>query len=184
MGPTSPPTNPAYGAPRIHPATLRLRRNVPDVPWIQEKTRLGLAGYYPMVENLDYNIGRIRHALTSLGVDRDTYLIFFSDHGDMMGSHGQFGKSSPWEESIRIPFLVHRTGGSYHMRTGICDAPLNHVDIAPTTLGLCGIPVPDGDGGLRLLRPLQAPRRARVQRVPHDRSASRTAPTCSRSRPS
>ena len=77
-GPNVPPTNPAYGAPRLHPATLRLRRNVPDVPWIQEKTRLGLAGYYAMVENLDYNIGRIRHALPTLGVDRDTYLVFFS----------------------------------------------------------------------------------------------------------
>ncbi len=143
-GPNLAPTNPVYGAPRIHPAALQLRRNVPDVPWIRDKTRLALAGYYAMVENLDYNIGRIRLALTEMGVDRDTYVVFFSDHGDMMGSHGQFGKSSPWEESIRIPFLVHRTGGAYHMHTGTCDAPINHVDIAPTTLGLCGVPVPDG----------------------------------------
>ena len=58
-GPNLTPTNPVYGAPRLHPATLRLRRNVPDVPWIRERTRFGLAGYYAMVENLDYNIGRI-----------------------------------------------------------------------------------------------------------------------------
>ena len=127
-GPNVAPTNPVYGAPRLHPATLGLRRNVPDVPWIRDRARFGLAGYYAMVENLDYNIGRIRHALTEMGVDRDTYV--------------QFGKSCPWEESIRIPFLVHRTGGAYNMRTGACDAPLNHVDIAPTTLGLCGILVP------------------------------------------
>ena len=141
-GPNVAPTNPVYGAPRLHPAALRLRRNVPDVPWIRDRTRLGLAGYYAMVENLDYNIGRIRSALTEMGADRDTYVILFSDHGEMMGSHGQFGKSCPWEESVRIPFLVHRTGGAYNMRTGACDAPVNHVDIAPTTLGLCGIPVP------------------------------------------
>ena len=76
-GPNLTPTNPVYGAPRIHPETLQLRRNVPDVPWIREKARLGLAGYYAMVENLDYNIGRIRSALAGMGVDRDTYVVFF-----------------------------------------------------------------------------------------------------------
>lgn len=143
-GPNVPPTNPPYGAPRTHPADIRLRRNVPAVPWVQDRARLNLAGYYAMIENLDYNLGRIRQALMAMGVDRDTYVVFFSDHGDMMGSHAQFGKSTPWEESIRVPFIIHRAGGSYNMRVGRTDAVINHVDIAPTTLGLCGIPVPEG----------------------------------------
>lgn len=143
-GPTVPPTNPAYGAPRIHPATLRLRPNVPAAPAIRARARLQLAGYYAMIENLDYNIGRIRQALTQMGVDRDTYVVFFSDHGDMLGSHGQYGKSAPWEEAIRIPFIVHRAGGAYHMPVGASGAVLNHVDIAPTSLGLCNIDVPGG----------------------------------------
>ena len=143
-GPNVPPTNPVYGAPRIHPAGIRLRRNVPVTPAIQARARLALAGYYAMIENLDYNIGRIRQALAAMGVDRDTYLVFFSDHGDMMGSHGQYGKSTPWEESIRVPFIVHRAGGAYNMRVGATDAVINHVDIAPTSLGLCNIDTPAG----------------------------------------
>ena len=143
-GPNVTPTNPGYGARRIHPADLELRRNVPLIPDLERRARFDLAGYYAMIENLDYNIGRIRTALTGMGVDRDTYVVFFSDHGDMMGSHGQFGKSTPWEEAIRVPFIVHRAGGDYHMRVGNSDAPLNHVDIAPTSLGLCGIAAPEG----------------------------------------
>lgn len=108
--PYVPPTNPAYGRPPISPARIELRRNVPDVPWVREKARLDLAGYYGMVENLDWNLGRIRQALEKWGVDRETYVIFFSDHGDMLGSHAQWEKSSPWEESIRIPFVVGSAG--------------------------------------------------------------------------
>ena len=143
-GPNVTPTNPGYGARRIHPTDLELRRNVPLIPDLERRARFDLAGYYAMIENLDYNIGRIRTALTGMGVDRDTYVVFFSDHGDMMGSHGQFGKSTPWEEAIRVPFIVHRAGGDYNMRTGSSDAPINHVDIAPTSLGLCGITAPEG----------------------------------------
>ena len=143
-GPNVTPTNPPYGAPRIHPTAIELRRNVPVTAGVEQRARFNLAGYYAMIENLDYNIGRIRSALTGMGVDRDTYVVFFSDHGDMMGSHGQFGKSAPWEEAIRVPFIVHRAGGDYNMRVGSSDAPLNHVDIAPTSLGLCGIAAPEG----------------------------------------
>ena len=95
-----------------------------------------------MIENLDYNVGRILTALKKLDIDRETYVIFFSDHGDMLYSQGRTGKSVPWEESIRIPFVVGMVGGSFSMKTGATDALMNHVDIAPTTLGLCGIDVP------------------------------------------
>lgn len=136
------PTNPVGGARRIHPAEIQLRPNVPYVSWVRERAALDLAGYYAMIENLDYNVGRIREALKQMDVDQETYIVFFSDHGDMIGSHAQWGKSSPWEESIRVPFVIGKVGGADNMRTGITDAVLNHVDIAPTTLGLCGIPIP------------------------------------------
>ena len=73
--------------------------------------------------------------------------MFFSDHGDMLGSHGQWEKSSPWEESVRIPFIVARVAGHQAMPTGVSDALVNHVDIAPTTFGLCGVTVPEWAAG-------------------------------------
>ncbi len=77
-----------------------------------------------MIENLDHNIGRVIEKLREKGMLNNTYVIFFSDHGDMLGSHGQFRKTVPYEEAVRVPALI------------------NHVDIAPTTLGLCDIDVP------------------------------------------
>jgi arylsulfatase A-like enzyme len=61
----------------------------------------------------------------------------------MHGSHGQFRKTTPWEESTRIPFILGGTRDRYRLRCGECDGLVNHVDIAPTTLGLCGIIPPD-----------------------------------------
>jgi arylsulfatase A-like enzyme len=141
-----PPHDP-YVAPeswmgRHNPATLTLRPNVPPVARIEAEARRELAGAYAQIENLDWNVGRIRQALVEAGLDLDTHIIFFSDHGDQHGSQGQFRKTAPWEESLRIPFIVGGLQPRYEGRSGRPDALVNHVDIAPTTLGLCGIDAP------------------------------------------
>jgi arylsulfatase A-like enzyme len=142
-----PPHDP-YVAPeewmrRHTPGALQLRPNVPNVPRVVEWARRTLAGYYAQIENLDWNVGRIRAALAAAGLEENTYIMFFSDHGDLHGSNGQFMKTSPLEESLRIPFIISKGPGRYGHREGVCDAPINHVDIAPTSLGLAGIAKPE-----------------------------------------
>ena len=146
-----PPHDPHFALPedmeRHTPGAVRLRANVPPIPRIEERARRHIAGYYAQIENLDRNIGRILDALEETGLADNTHIVFFSDHGEMMGSHGQFRKMSPYEESIRIPVIFsggRRTAlkpglkGGY--REKVC---FNHVDFAPTSLGLCGLPVPE-----------------------------------------
>jgi arylsulfatase A-like enzyme len=143
-----PPHNPYVAPPdwmRNHnPARLELRPNVPNVGSVVERARRELAGYYAMIENLDWNIGRIRKTLDEAGLGFNTHILFFSDHGDMHGSHGQFLKMTPHQEAIRIPFLIagERPHAYDGRGAGRHPVPLNHVDIAPTTLGLCGIRPP------------------------------------------
>jgi arylsulfatase A-like enzyme len=143
-----PPHNPYVAPPefmaRHNPATVQMRPNVPQVASVLERARRELAGYYAMIENLDWNIGRVREALDKAGMAFNTHLVFFSDHGDMHGSHGQYLKMTAYQESIGIPFIIageqpHGYGGRGN---GVFPVPLNHVDIAPTTLGLCGIRKP------------------------------------------
>ncbi len=141
-----PPHDPYLAPPefmaRHRPANVRLRPNVPPIARIEAQSRRELAGYYAQIENLDWNVGRIRHALVETGLDRDTYLVFFSDHGDQHGSHGFTRKMCPYAESVGIPMIISGGPSRYAMKTGRTDVPMNHVDIAPTSLGLAGLEVP------------------------------------------
>lgn len=128
---------------RYQARQLELRPNVPTS--LEDRARFALSGYYAQIENIDDNVGRLMEALRNEELIDDTHVVFFSDHGDQMGSQGRFGKCVPYEESARVPFLI---GGGVPMRYGgqrCGDQPslVNHVDIAPTSLGLCGIETPD-----------------------------------------
>jgi len=140
--PHDPYIAPAEWMARHTPGRIRLRPNVPGVPRILEQALRDLAGYYAMIENLDWNLGRIRAALSETGLADTTYVVFFSDHGDLHGSHGQFRKTAPWEETLRVSFVIGGGVHRYRGQTNRVPVPLNHVDVAPTTLGLCGVPVP------------------------------------------
>lgn len=119
---------------------LVLRPNVPDIDSIRQQARKDLAGYYAQIENLDDNIGRLYEACKERGLLDDTHFFYFSDHGDCQQSHGYIRKSSPWEESIRIPCIIRPAG---RKSTGkVAKAMITQVDLAPTTIGLCGIEVP------------------------------------------
>ena len=142
--PHDPYLAPAEYMRRRNPARLEMRPNVPAIPRVQQMARREYAGYCAMIENLDWNVGRILEALRQLKLAFNTHVLFFSDHGDMQGSHGMFRKTNPFEESMRIPFIVSgEVPQGYQGRfAGRTDVLLNHVDIAPTTLGLCGIAKP------------------------------------------
>jgi arylsulfatase A-like enzyme len=141
--PHDPNLAPAEDMVRHRPANVKLRPNVPPVERVQKMAKNRLAGYHAQIENLDSNLGRIIKSLEDLGILQDTYIFFFSDHGDCMGSHGYINKSSPWEESIRIPFVIG--GGMPHrgFGSGVKNEQISAVDIAPTTLGLAGVEVPE-----------------------------------------
>jgi arylsulfatase A-like enzyme len=153
-----PPHNP-YVAPaadmaRHRPALVELRPNVPPIPRLQETARRELAGYYAQIENLDRNLGRLCDALDELGLADDTWLMAFADHGDMHHSHGYREKSVPYEEAIRIPMVVR---GHRRHHSGRLPSLFSAVDIAPTALGLCGVPVPAGMDGFDYSRWATAP---------------------------
>ncbi len=100
-----------------------------------------LASYYAMIENLDHNIGRLVEIVTSTPGFEETVIVYISDHGDFMGSHGlQSRKEFPHEEAIRIPALFHNSARI--PAQGSRDELFSLVDLLATTCGIAGLPVP------------------------------------------
>jgi arylsulfatase A-like enzyme len=118
---------------------IQLRPNVPEK--FRARSKEALAGYYAHTAALDDCIGELVRTLNQTHLAEDTILVFTSDHGDMLGSQGEKKKQRPWDESIRVPFLLrypaaHGAGGRR------MEMPINTPDIMPTLLSLSGIEIP------------------------------------------
>jgi arylsulfatase A-like enzyme len=90
---------------------------------------------------MDDNIGRILDMLDETGRRDDTIVVYFSDHGSMLGSHGRMHKEVPEEESSNIPLIFRCPGTVASDR--VSDALIGIVDIMPSLLGLVSVPVPE-----------------------------------------
>lgn len=118
---------------------IKVRENVPDS--LRQQVKKDLAGYYAHISALDDMVGKILQGLEESGQLENTILVFTSDHGDLLGSHGAYKKQQPYEESIQVPMLFY-----IPEHLGIIPGPkpalINSEDILPTLLGLCGISIP------------------------------------------
>lgn len=94
--------------------------------------------YYAAVSAIDAQVGRLLQALDCLDLTQDTLVVFTSDHGQQMGSHGLLYKNVPFEESMRIPFVMQWPGRLRNDPATSAGVGLCSVDIAPTLLGLLG----------------------------------------------
>ncbi len=144
-----PPHAPYHTAPQkyrdlYHPEQLYLRPNVPED--LYDKAKKDLAGYYAHCTALDDMIGLLRKTLSEADLKDNTILLFTSDHGDLLGSHGYYKKQQPYEESVRIPMLYYIPDG-LGGRAFKTDALINSEDIMPTLLGLCGVEIPSAVEG-------------------------------------
>lgn len=120
------------------PENLTLRPNW--VKGVRGGERKDLAAQYAAMTAIDDQVGKLMKALELLGLKENTIVFFLSDHGEMLGSHGDIWKRLPWEESIRVPGILRwprQVKGGQEKQ-----ALLTHLDLAPTLLSLCGISVP------------------------------------------
>jgi arylsulfatase A-like enzyme len=151
--PPHPPYNPPPDDANLYPpAGIKLRPNVrlskPEdkivnpYPTLQsiETLRQAEQGYYGAISAIDKEFARLLQTLDEYGMADDTIVVYTSDHGDMMGSHGHMEKQMPHEESCHVPFFVRLPDKRGQGRTS--DVLFSSVDIYPSLCGLAGIPVP------------------------------------------
>lgn len=107
-----------------------------------EEIRRAIHAYYGMCPFLDTQIGQLLGRLRDLGLDENTYVIYTSDHGEMMGNHGLWFKNCMLEDSSAIPLIL---SGLDIPRGTVNRTNISLVDIYPTVLDLMGV-VPKNDG--------------------------------------
>ena len=113
--------------------------------------------YHQQVHGIDAATGMIVAALEEAGVTSNTVVIYTSDNGFLCGSHGYGSKVLPYEESTRVPMIIHDPRHASAGK-GLRSAALTgNIDIAPTLLALAGIAAPEGSSGVNLLPLLDKP---------------------------
>lgn len=104
--------------------------------------------YCAMIAEVDAMLGHLRAAVEEMGLDRNTYFIFSSDHGETAFEHGLYYKMLPYEPASRVPMIITGPGIAAGKKV---DDLVSLVDIYPTLMDMGGISKPDGLHGYSLM---------------------------------
>ena len=105
------------------------------------------SGYLATVTYMDEQVGRILDALKKLKLDKETTVIFTSDHGYLLGEHHFWQKGNLREEVTRVPLIIR----SPKSTSGINSSIVELVDLFPTACELTGLPIPKSVEGKSLV---------------------------------
>lgn len=135
-------------APKFDGAQKGLNPNAWEICLDAHDMHCARAAYYGMINFIDDQIGRL---IQCTGGMRDWFVIFTSDHGEMLGDHNLYRKTWPYEASARVPFLMRAPAKWGYPQEFVCQSPVGLQDIMPTLLDAAGIEIPDTCTGKSLL---------------------------------
>jgi len=91
--------------------------------------------YYAKITLIDEYIGRIMKALEENGLSENTWVVYNSDHGEMLGDHMMSHKIVFYDGAVKIPLIIRPPGGS---KARVSKALTDHIDIANTFIDITG----------------------------------------------
>lgn len=118
------------------PRWIRKRQEAHSKGMTEEDFNKVRSHYAGMIKYIDDQVGEILAVLKQRGMEEETIIIFCSDHGEMMGSHGLFQKRVMYEDSVRIPLVICDPDYNHHRKS---PALADLVDLYPTILDLAGV---------------------------------------------
>lgn len=140
-------------------AELRGYIGIPEKGAMPEaQARKMIHGYYAAISYADAQVGRLLDELEQLGLRDKTIVLLWGDHGWHLGDHGLWGKETNFERATRAPLIVSIPGQTTAGRK--TDALVEFVDIYPTLVELCGLPMPPDLEGTSFRPVLEDPDRA------------------------
>lgn len=99
-----------------------------------------IRGYYASTSYVSEQVGKILDALDETGLDDNTIVVLWGDHGWHLGTHNRFSKHDNYEQPTRIPLIIAGPG----IEPGVTKQLVSSVDIYPTLSALAGLPEPTG----------------------------------------
>ena len=109
------------------------------------------AAYYGMINHIDMQMSRLFQYMRDNGLLEETFIVFVSDHGEMLGDHQMYSKCRALDASARVPFLARAPQRMGLPREVVCDQPVGLQDVMPTILEAVGAPIPESVSGRSLL---------------------------------
>jgi len=123
--------------------------------WLRETTplerRRTTLRYYALCSYVDAQFGRVLRRLEEMGEAENTFVVFTSDHGEMLGDRRRFSKYCLYEGSVRVPLILAGPGIPDSLRGTTDDRPAELVDVLPTLLSIADEAKPPQFPGASLL---------------------------------
>lgn len=113
--------------------------------------------YYACITQVDYELGRLFGALRENNLFHNTWILFTSDHGEMLGDHHMSQKNLFFEGSAHVPLFIMPPAGRNLPHNNQIDTLTELADLYPTILSVAGIHPPDDISGHNLLEPQSLP---------------------------
>jgi arylsulfatase A-like enzyme len=98
------------------------------------------ANYYGNITLVDDAVGRIMDAIDDAGIFDDTILVFTSEHGDLLGTHGMMEMRTFYEEAAKVPMLIRAP--MFNKSPGLIEGNFGQIDLVPTFLDLLDQEIP------------------------------------------
>lgn len=120
------------------PPQALVRRNMNIWKMDEEQQKKTISSYMASVRFMDQQVGRLLSTLDRLQIRDSTIVIFISDHGYNLGEHDCWSKTSLWEGTVRVPFIIsYPQAPEQHGKT--CNRITELIDLYPTLAELCGM---------------------------------------------
>lgn len=134
---------------------LHWRLPEPRIAWLRERKehRNLVRAYLAAISYVDSQVQRVLNALERSPFRENTVIVLWSDHGYHLGEKGMTGKTTLWSRSTRVPLIMAGPG----IEPGICDEPVELLDLFPTLAEKAGFEPPAHVEGLSLLPQLLDP---------------------------
>lgn len=136
----------------IPPAAIPHNVPEPNYGLTVDELKKSVQAYYACVSFIDAQLGRLLDAVEANGLQDNTLIVFWSDHGYHLGEHALWQKRTLFDQSARAPLIISHPSNEFSRRA-VSEKIVEFVDIAPTVCDLAGVgPFANADG--RSLRPL------------------------------